>query len=267
MTTSTTRLTIVLLALCLLLGVSFGSNGPAELQDATIAASSTGAATPEVRGLQAWWENAQSPGEEEEDDRDNNDRDKDRDDNDNDNDNNNNCASRNDRSRECGANDSFPRRCCGSLVCDGNRCVREGDVGVEEKEPAEEEVEPAKTCAALGERSQQCGSGANLPADCCGNMICNSDTNRCEAKECSDLGERSQECGGGGALPVTCCGNLVCNASNRCDEGEGEATPSRRRTPLIQSQLEAIPPLVPAMESAVLSAEQPTQLAQRRAGE
>jgi len=222
MTTSTIRLTIVLLALCLLLGVSFGSNGPAELQEATVAASSTGASAPEdVRGLQAWWENAVGQGEEDEDKRDNNDKDKDKDKDkdDNDNDNDDNCASRNDRSRECGANDNFPRRCCGSLVCDGTRCVREGDVEGEDEN--DEEEEPAKKCASSGERSQECGGGADVPEDCCGNMICNSDTSRCEAKQCSDLGERSQQCGGGGALPVTCCGSLVCNANNRCDEEGG----------------------------------------------
>ena len=110
--------------------------------------------------------------------------------------------------------------------------MEEKETEVQEmNEAADEEEDPVKSCASLGERSQQCGGGSNLPAECCANMICNSDTNRCEAKKCSDLGERSQQCGGGGALPVTCCDNLVCNTNNRCDEeGVGNDTTAEEDT-------------------------------------
>ena len=170
---------------CLVLGVSSSriaaGSGLAKQQQAASASSAAVAesfATNVARSLGEWWKEALGVDDNDDDEDDDDKRRNDDDDDDNVKDNNNQCAERDERSRECGASDSFPRKCCGSLVCDpsGNRCRREGDI--EEKEEKEE----------------------------------------VEALECSLLGMRSQQCGGGGALPVTCCGDLVCNESNRCDD-------------------------------------------------
>lgn len=208
---------------CLVLGVSSSRSAAGSgLAKQQAEASASSAAVAESftaslgRSLQ-WWKDPLGVGGDDEDDEDDDDRRNDDDDDDvkDDNDDNDQCAEREERSRECGASDSFPRKCCGSLVCDGTRCRREGDIEDDEKEEEETQV---KACADPGERSQACGGGGATPETCCGANTCNMETNRCEALECSLLGMRSQQCGGGGALPVTCCGDLVCNGSNRCDD-------------------------------------------------
>ena len=226
-TRSATSLTTmaVLVWACLVLGVSSSriavGSGLAKQQQEASATSAVVAEsfTTSLRRSLQWWKDPLGVGGDDEDDEDDED-DKRRNDDDDDDvkDDNNQCAERDERSRECGASDSFPRKCCGSLVCDpsGTRCKREGDI--EEKEEVKEEETQVKACADPGERSQACGGGGATPETCCGANTCNMETNRCEALECSLLGMRSQQCGGGGALPVTCCGDLVCNESNRCDD-------------------------------------------------
>jgi len=232
-----TTILAVLLA-CLVLGVSSSriAGGGLATQEAASVADPFVITKVLRRSLQ-WWN--VNDNEDEDDKRKNDDDDDDRvkDDDDDDDDDDDKCAERDDRSQECGASDSFPRECCGSLVCDGTRCRREDDEDDEDDEDEEDEEEvkeesQVKTCADPGERSQVCGGNGGTPESCCGDNICNMETKRCEEQECSLLGRRSQQCGGGGALPVTCCGNLVCNEDNRCgdpansagnDDGEKDA--------------------------------------------
>ena len=205
-----TTILAVLMA-CLVLGVSssrIAGGGLAKQEAASVADPFI--ITKMFRRSLQWWKVDDKDDEDDKRKNDDDDDDRVKDDDDDD----DKCAERDDRSQECGASDSFPKKCCGSLVCDGNRCRREDDV----EEDDDDDDEKEEVCADPGERSQACGGGSSTPESCCGDSICNMETKRCEEQVCSLLGRRSQQCGGGGALPVTCCGNLVCNENNRCDD-------------------------------------------------
>jgi cell division septation protein DedD len=215
---------------CLVLGVSSSRSaaggGLAKQQEATSVVDESYAASLR-RGLQ-WWKDPQGGGgNDKKGDDDDDDKNDDKDDDNKDDDEK--CAGRDDRSRECGASDSFPKKCCGSLICekDGIRCKAKEDV-----EEDDDDDEPK--CSILGMRSQQCGGGGALPAACCGDLVCN-ENNRCDdpanagnAKDdapatdggeeggdlatCASDGDRAVECGATNpSRPTKCCPGHICS--------------------------------------------------------
>lgn len=103
------------------------------------------------------------------------------------------CATEGIRSQQCGATRSdLPATCCEGLVCEdalvGVKCVLPGSEPV--TEPVSEPAVGESTCAASGDRSQQCGATrSDLPATCCEGLVCEGgDSVKCaeEALETSE---------------------------------------------------------------------------------
>jgi len=148
------------------------------------------------------------------------------------------CGEVNDRAVDCGAtNPNRPQSCCDGLTCEGLFCVDPS--AVDEGGTVGPGVEEG-TCAADGDRSQQCGATrSDLPADCCDGLVCDvGDSVKCvqpteelapeeevvvdeeeappaEDENCAGDNERSQQCGATNPVrPATCCSGFICDENS-----------------------------------------------------
>lgn len=102
---------------------------------------------------------------------------------------------------------------------------------ISEEDLAEEDLQPASTCAVAGDRAQACGAdNASRPPVCCDGLICEDGAGvKCvpapaptiaapptpkptiDPNFCAEVDGRSQSCGSGNAAhPPKCCPGLIC---------------------------------------------------------